>query len=1493
MSFLYAFLSNKKVIGYLALLFFAAAGLTGQVVAKDTDIYQLSTKQNCYILMDNSGSMDSAVYEAGVDYGQMFDYLFELNESGAPWNTYIYDTVNNSDVFHSNHSEANKIYLWQGDVGVSTGSVNGSTVAFTGDAGGYWINWDWGTLVDTHTLVDSNGNLSGDGVGTQRITTDGSGHILLDGSVLPMGQDVALHDLVTLYDGTVMDQGFGGLMHAPGYYFSGYEGVTAGSLNQAESGDQDIYFFATGNWVNMHQVFNLTYKTNNPVPAGAHQYDDAWRYEPVMLSGTWSTLSYSARYPASGLYANNLGVNDTMQTIVHPGAVQIQIHFSAFDVQGNGNASTFTRDYVALYDDDGNLVAQYDNDNNPVSGGGWSVIVSGDTVRVGLKSNNSVRRSGYEIDQIKISYDATSYLMQNRMDVAKDAMLYTLDVFFGKMNWGYATFANGDGATLHSVLNPNLTDDASRAAIRNHVANTTPGGGTPLGEALQDVWNKGYYQLRNSLDNLSCRKNYIISMTDGYPSADSDWSRISGITFDDWDGDGWTEDPNQYVSPPEDYYDDVAHWIYTHDWQTTGHPTVADPTKSYVNVMTHHIAFGAKHPLLQDAADESGGEYIAAYNKSQLVAAFYALGLQMTEAIAFTAPVVSVNAANKIQNGDDLYLGLFLPQDGTSWVGNLKKFKLGDGSAARPNIWMIYDANNNEAIDGSGAFLDNTAGFYGDDTDPNDSDTYGYQDVKEDGVGEVLIERVQADFASGNYWERPIYTYIGGTLTPFDRNNITYTDLGVADDLTRDKVINYVYGYTNDADPATGAPLAYRDWALGAIVHSSPLVVDYYDPSDSSILLKRYVVVGSNDGMLHVFDDTNGNEVFAFIPEDVLTKLQLMPTTPLVDTVDGDISLYRTTVTVSGSPVDNYPKYLIFGLRRGGGSYWCLNVTNTNAVNWTVAWSYSNAEISQSWAKPQIASIPVSLNGTTGEVSFKEIVLFSGGYDEKEDNFPEPFFDGDNNGTPYNPSTGNIDASEWDKNDAADDFYDNDVYDIYNPGIDDNGRGLFAVDIENPAAVTMVGGTQVLPFSVTYGAADVTSGPAWTLTDMKYCFPATPAVVGGTFSYIYSAGGGMAEGREGNVLKMVYAPDIYSNVFKLTYRFEISESGGTYSLAASGWDAARIFSGNPGSDNNSGTFGGNFDAADTGRKTFYAPAVSWGGSGPFFDAGNYGFPGVQFSGQYDIASIFFGTGDREHPTYTLIRNRLYAVYDDSSVSGTTSAGGSVTVNTVPYSENDLLNLSCGELDDGTTLSAPLTKEQLRIALTDDAEYLLGGTVRTLENGVNENDAKGWYIILEDQGDATECSHCAYTATVDDATTASRDNHDGEKILSQIGLYAGILYFTSYQPSIDDPCNPQGNGFAYAIGYSDGTAAYNLNSTDTTTDVTDRYRKVTTIYGIPSKFAIITRQGQAGAMAMMGGKILGPRPPGDDDDGDPDPGFKIKSPGLGLELYYWREGNSQE
>lgn len=1489
----------ERVSLLLALLLW----LSSPIMAKDTDIYAVNTKQNCYVLMDSSESMNFGVYEHSIDYGAMFDYLFTLYEPGPPNNTYIYDTVNNSAAFYQNHKPARKIYLWKGRIKVTIATVDGNQVAFTGDAADPDYLWYSADLVDTHTLIDIDGNLSDDGTGLRRITVNASGHILLDGSPLPLGMDIKDHDFTTLYNGAVVDRGFNGLLNAPGYYFSGYEGVELNALNIAENGDQDIYFFVTGNWVNMQTMYNLHYKTNNPVPSGAKLGDAAWPFEYFPITtDNWLQSTVSYEYPAgTGNYDKNLSENSTAVTITSAGAQKIQIHFSAFNVTGNGNATTFTNDYVALYNQAGTLVAKYDNDNNPTNGDGWSPVVTGSSAILKLKSDNtaqSTNGTGYVIDKIRVVNAEDAYLMQSRMNVAKDAMVYVVDAFRGKMNWGFASFKD-DGAQVGPFLNPTDNDDTQRAAIVTQIQNVKPPADTPnvvttdktpLMGALQDVWEQGYYGRRNVLDGLLCRKNYIISVTDGYPSADTNASKISGVTFSDWDHDNWTSDPYQSPTSPN-FYDDVAHWIYTHSWLDKS--AVTDSANSYVNVVTHHVAFGAKQPLLQDAAAESGGEYLEAYNKEQLIAAFYSLAMMMSEAISFTAPVVSVDAVNKIQSGDDLYMGLFLPQASTYWPGNVKKFKLGDGSEARPKLFMIYDKNNNEAVDASGQFLDNTATFWGDDLDANDMDNYGAADIKEDGAGEVLLKDVNVFFTAGTYWNRPIYTWKNGAKVKFDRTNITAADLGVPDDTTRDKLINFIHGYTYEAVAGTGAPVAVRDWILGSIIHSRPVVVDYFNTAASDLpLVKRFIAVGSNDGMLHVFDDTDGREAFAFIPTDILPKLKEVQANYMSDTVDGLITLYRRAKN---------PKYLIFGERRGGGSYWNLDISNIDPSQWIVAWNYTNAEIIQSWSEVKVASIPVAITAN-GEKTYKDVAIFTGGYDPEEDNFPEPFTDQDANGTPYK-ADGSIDSNEWSKNTASQDVYNDDQYNTYNPEMNENGRGIFVVDIDAPTTVTNVtlasGSTQqLLPFSATYGAVAVTTGATQKFSTMKFSFPASPSVVTGTDKYTYKSGSVQATGIKENTLLALYTIDLYANLFKTRFAFDVGNTGTVaapnWQVTSASWNVNQVFAANPGSTSGSGTMGGGDDTADQGRKAFYSPAVSWGGSKGYFEAGNYSFPNVTFNNVKTMASLFFGTGDREHPKNTMIRNRFYAVYDDSSVTAKLQpppppvvAATDVAVTSSTYHENNLLNLTCDELGKDTIITSGNTKEQLKALLTDNAVY---GSPSALEYGsAHENDAKGWYIILADQGKKTTvCSHVTYPTTIDASSSTAHDYHDGEQMLSQALLYFGTLYFTTYQASISDPCHPQGNGFAYALDYLDGSATYDLyaQSNYDKQDVTDRYKKFSDIYGIPSSFTVILRDGHAAAMASMGGSIIGPGP-------DPLNPYQIATPGLGLEIFYWQDSNSQQ
>jgi type IV pilus assembly protein PilY1 len=558
--------------------------------------------------------------------------------------------------------------------------------------------------------------------------------------------------------------------------------------------------------------------------------------------------------------------------------------------------------------------------------------------------------------------------------------------------------------------------------------------------------------------------------------------------------------------------------------------------------------------------------------------------------------------------------------------------------------------------------------------------------------------------------------------------------------------------------------------------------------------------------MLHVFTDTDiyfngrsyspGDEIFAFIPRDLLAKLAtLNDSSSHVYMVDGSPALFQhSTIDESG----NKKKSLVFGEREGGRDYWALNVSSPDPFTWSVKWHISGNpggastpitktinELGYTWSKPFFTAIKIS------EGEAKDVMIFAGGYDPLEDGFPEPFIDSSYNGKwdtgeTYESSTGGTGG-----------------YDRYNPGVDNMGRGIFAVDIED--------GTPL--FSATYGeGVEKQTGISQTYNNMKWCFPADISVMQFSERYL-----------------LMYAADVYGQIWKIAYDYDADTINSYENELSKRWRVIQIFAANPGSSLAPGIGSGlaspftdsdpdtpSLDYMDLGRKTFYSPEIS--------------LTGNEWT---NMPVLYFGTGDRAHPRYAMISNRFYAVADTDSL----------------VHENELLNLTCNELDNDsdTDNDGAINDKQDDDALRNDLKMLF-----------NDKKVKGFYRIMDRQG---ECK--------DDLNT----DHTGEHILSQPRLFAGVIYFTSYQPLFDDPLNPIGKNYIYAIDYSYGRSVLN-HAKDDEKDFELRSLEDTYIGmtgpAIPSGIEIITRGGHASGVVNIGERMSGigeemganiPEPPG--------------------------------
>ncbi len=248
---------------------------------------------------------------------------------------------------------------------------------------------------------------------------------------------------------------------------------------------------------------------------------------------------------------------------------------------------------------------------------------------------------------------------------------------------------------------------------------------------------------------------------------------------------------------------------------------------------------------------------------------------------------------------------------------------------------------------------------------------------------------------------RTVQTDIGGVLQEFNNANLTPTDLGVADHAARNALVSFI-----------------RTRPLGDIFHSNSVIVGapnvfYNDDGfsgsggfyEANKDRTKMVIVGANDGMLHAFNATTGVEQWAFIPSSVWKNLHLLtPTVPaphpyFVDSSPkvADVWLYHDPSDTTKS-ADEWRTVLVCGLRKGGKTYFALDITDPS--NPVYLWQYPKstdaatlAIVGQSWSEPYIGRVKIEKDGGLVE---RWVALIGGGYDleypGKDADFGRAFF---------------------------------------------------------------------------------------------------------------------------------------------------------------------------------------------------------------------------------------------------------------------------------------------------------------------------------------------------------------------------------------------------------------------------------------------------------------------------------------------------------------------
>ena len=142
------------------------------------------------------------------------------------------------------------------------------------------------------------------------------------------------------------------------------------------------------------------------------------------------------------------------------------------------------------------------------------------------------------------------------------------------------------------------------------------------------------------------------------------------------------------------------------------------------------------------------------------------------------------------------------------------------------------------------------------------------------------------------------------------------------------------------------------------------------------------VFVGANDGMLHAFNATTGNELFAYIPSWLGPNLSALTSTTYNTShqsyVDSTPVVAEAAVGTAGT-ADDWKTVLVSGTGGGGQGVFALDVTNPAAFSASkVMWEFTNhndADMGYVLGRPQILKLRTSAyNATTATYKWYAVV---------------------------------------------------------------------------------------------------------------------------------------------------------------------------------------------------------------------------------------------------------------------------------------------------------------------------------------------------------------------------------------------------------------------------------------------------------------------------------------------------------------------------------------
>ncbi len=408
---------------------------------------------------------------------------------------------------------------------------------------------------------------------------------------------------------------------------------------------------------------------------------------------------------------------------------------------------------------------------------------------------------------------------------------------------------------------------------------------------------------------------------------------------------------------------------------TSGNPCVPNSrddtlaTQNWPNVCDPTAGLGTGWPVpvsngtttvddMMHAAWNGRGQFLSAKNPAELINSLQNAIDDISSKNPVAAAAVAVDSSS-IVGGGNVVQGKF---DSSYWSGELYSYAVTATTVSTTPTWAAHDLLDARGYSTRIAVTYNgtTAIPFNFPADYTISTNFGVTEISQDQLNDLMYDSPNpvtttdpVQIAENQAYGEDLVAYLLGDPT---NEGKTVGKLRDRDSHKLGDIIHSSPVYVGDPDPDLYADSSYQVWA------------NYPTPSGANGR-REMIYVGANDGGLHAFDATTGEEVFVYFPKAVFSDEKRWGLHYLANRgyehryyVDGEVTVAEVYADFDGTG-DKWSTILVGTLRGGGRSIFAIDIsdpsefTTAAGVASNILWEFSHDELGFTYSTPTVAKM--------------------------------------------------------------------------------------------------------------------------------------------------------------------------------------------------------------------------------------------------------------------------------------------------------------------------------------------------------------------------------------------------------------------------------------------------------------------------------------------------------------------------------------------------------